>query len=82
MSLNEGLCSAPAQVTGIAADEFLRLEDAVRPVTLYPVENRHVTDILMLHLDNEKLIYNGEMYETLEGRSVIGKLLLQMKQAE
>ena len=56
----------PAQITGIAADEFLRLEDAVRPVTLYPVENRHVTDMLMLHLDNEKLIYNGDLYSVTE----------------
>ena len=56
----------PAQITGIAADEFLRLEDAVRPVTLYPVENRHVTDMLILHLDNEKLIYNGDLYSVTE----------------
>ena len=66
MSLNEGRCSVPAQVIGIAADEFLRLEDAVRPVTLYPVGNRHVTDMLMLHLDNEKLIYNGDLYSVTE----------------
>ena len=54
------------QITGIAEDDFLRLEDAVRPVTLYPVENRHATDMLILYLDNEKLLYNGDLYSVTE----------------
>ena len=52
----------PAKVIGVKAGESFRLEDPQRPVSAYPVFNRHSSDALAVLVENEGVLYNGDLY--------------------
>ena len=52
----------PAKVIGVKAGEFLQLEDQERPVSVYPVFNRHSSDGVVVLVENEGVLYNGDLY--------------------
>ena len=52
----------PASVVGVAADETFVIEDKVRPVTVYPVQCRHTSDMVFVGLNNGEIMYLGDMY--------------------
>ena len=52
----------PARVIGVKAGEPFRLEDPQRPVSAYPVFNRHSSDALAVLVENEGVLYNGDLY--------------------
>lgn len=52
----------PAKVLGVKAGQSLRLEDPQRPVSVYPVFNRHSSDGLAVLVENEGVLYNGDLY--------------------
>ena len=53
---------ATAKIVGVSSEEPYRIDDALQPVTVYPLEMGHVSDMLYLLVDNEKLIYAGDLY--------------------
>ena len=52
----------PAKVIGVKTGESFRLEDPQRPVSAYPVFNRHSSDALAVLVENEGVLYNGDLY--------------------
>ena len=52
----------PVKVIGVKAGEPFRLEDPQRPVSAYPVFNRHSSDALAVLVENEGVLYNGDLY--------------------
>ena len=52
----------PATVLGVKAGQSLRLADPRRPVSAYPVFNRHSSDGLAVLAENEGVLYNGDLY--------------------
>lgn len=52
----------PTVVIGVAGDETLVIEDKVRPVTVYPVQCRHTSDMVFVGLNNGEIMYLGDMY--------------------
>ena len=52
----------PATVLGVKAGEPLRLEDPERPVSVYPVFNRHSSDGVAVLAKNEGVLHNGDLY--------------------
>ena len=52
----------PAKVIGVKIGESFRLEDPQRPVSAYPVFNRHSSDALAVLVENEGVLYNGDLY--------------------
>ena len=39
-----------------------KLDDPVRPITVYPVLDRHSTDGIMVVLDKQGIVFNGDLY--------------------
>ena len=52
----------PVKVIGVKAGEPFRLEDPQRPVSAYTVFNRHSSDALAVLVENEGVLYNGDLY--------------------
>jgi glyoxylase-like metal-dependent hydrolase (beta-lactamase superfamily II) len=50
------------EVLVVSADEPLEISDEIRPVVVYPVENGHTTDMVMIMVANEKVLYSGDLY--------------------
>ena len=52
----------PATVISVTADQPFVIEDDVRPVTVYPVQCRHTSDMVFAGLNNGEIMYLGDMY--------------------
>ena len=50
------------EILVVSADEPLEISDEIRPVVVYPVENGHTTDMVMIMVANEKVLYSGDLY--------------------
>ena len=51
-----------AKITNVPSDGAYRIEDALRPVAVYPVRNRHSTDMVMVWVEKERILFNGDLY--------------------
>ena len=64
-----------ANMESVPSDGFYRLEDALRPVVVYPVRNRHTTDMVMVWVEKEQILFNGDLYspgEDIPDRTPMG----------
>lgn len=52
----------PVTVVSVAADQPFVIADGVRPVTVYPVQCRHTSDMVFAGLNNGEIMYLGDMY--------------------
>ena len=52
----------PAKIIGVPEDAPYRIEDAELPVVVYPLEMRHVTDMVFVFVEGENLLYGGDLY--------------------
>tara|TARA_B110000971_G_scaffold114011_4_gene116981 strand:+ start:10294 stop:12180 length:1887 start_codon:yes stop_codon:yes gene_type:complete len=50
------------EVLAVNAEEPFEIGDETRPVVVYPVENGHTTDMVMVMVENEKVLYSGDLY--------------------
>lgn len=50
------------QILTVSAEQPYRITDETRPVVVYPVENGHTTDMVMIMVENEKVLYSGDLY--------------------
>ncbi len=64
----------PAKVIGVPADEIFRIDDEDHPVVVYPVYNRHTSDMVIVAAENERILYLGDLY--------IGALARMLKRGE
>ena len=53
---------ASAKIEGVPGDGHYRIDDASQPVTVYSLEMGHVSDMVYLVVDREKLLYAGDLY--------------------
>ena len=53
---------ASAKIAGVPGDGSYRIDDASQPVTVYPLEMGHVSDMVYMVVDREKLLYAGDLY--------------------
>ena len=44
------------EVLGVSADESFEISDEIRPVVVYPVENGHTTDMVMIMVNKQKVL--------------------------
>ena len=51
-----------AQVLDVPSDGVFRIEDPIRPITVYPVETNHTTDMILLVLEHQGVLYSGDLY--------------------
>ena len=51
-----------AKIANVPGDGAYRIEDPLRPVTVYPVRNRHTTDMIMVWVEKEQILFNGDLY--------------------
>ena len=49
-------------IENVPSDGVGRLEDPLRPVAVYPVRNRHSTDMVMAWVEKEQILFNGDLY--------------------
>ena len=54
------------EIISVPADGTYRIEDGLRPITVYPVVNRHSSDMVVAYIENEKIVYNGDLYSVTE----------------
>ncbi|MDP6149621.1 MAG: MBL fold metallo-hydrolase [Gammaproteobacteria bacterium] len=52
----------PATIVGVPADEPYRIDDGLRPVTVYPMEMGHTSDMVFAVVEPEKILYAGDLY--------------------
>jgi len=52
----------PLEIIGVPADEPYRIEDGARPVVIYPLVMGHVPDMLFFYVENDDLLYSGDLY--------------------
>lgn len=62
------------EVIGVPADSTFRIEDDEHPVMVYPVYNRHTSDMVIAWAENERILYLGDLY--------IGALARMLKRGE
>ena len=60
----------PASVYGIGPNETSRIDDAARPVVLYPMEMAHTSDMLFAVLEKQELLYAGDLYLSAISRGI------------
>ena len=60
----------PASVYGVRRNEIFRIDDAARPVVLYPMELAHTSDMLFAVLEKQDLLYAGDLYLSAIARGV------------
>ncbi|NKB45359.1 MAG: MBL fold metallo-hydrolase [Alphaproteobacteria bacterium] len=53
---------ADVEIISIPADETYRIEDALRPIVVYPIENAHTSDLLFAVLERQGIIYTSDLY--------------------
>ena len=53
---------AQAKVIGVPADRTYRIEDEKNPVVVYPVVNRHTSDMVMAGVEGSGVLYLGDLY--------------------
>ena len=51
-----------AKIAKVPGDGAYRIEDPLRPVAVYPVRNRHTTDMVMVWVEKEQILFNGDLY--------------------
>ena len=61
---------APVNITTVAADKPFRIDDPQRPVVVYPVKTGHITDMVMIALEKERILYAGDLYISALARFV------------
>ena len=52
----------PVNILEVQENTPRRLDDAEQPVVVYPIDNRHTTDMLMVVLEKSGIVYNGDLY--------------------
>ena len=52
----------PTKVISVAADKPFVIGDKLRPVTVYPVQCRHTSDMVFAGVNNGEIMYLGDMY--------------------
>ena len=62
--LPDALDRNPREGSVVAVDstQAFEIKDEVRPVVIYPVENGHTTDMVMVMVEKEKVLYSGDLY--------------------
>ncbi len=63
-----------AKVQGVPADAPFRIEDEDHPVVVYPVYNRHTSDMVIADVEKDGILYLGDLY--------IGALARMLKRGE
>ncbi|MBT6959648.1 MAG: MBL fold metallo-hydrolase, partial [Rhodospirillaceae bacterium] len=53
---------AKANIIAVSADEPYVIEDAARPVTIYPVVSGHTTDMIIVGLEKQEILYSADLY--------------------
>ena len=51
-----------AKIVAVPGESFHRLEDSRRPIAVYPVRNRHSTDMVIVLVEKERILFNGDLY--------------------
>jgi len=51
-----------AKIISVPADETHRIEDSVRPIVVYPLENAHTSDMIFAVIENQGILYAGDLY--------------------
>ena len=52
----------PLKLAGVVAGEPYRIDDALRPVAVYPLEMGHTADMVFAVIEPEKILYAGDLY--------------------
>ena len=60
----------PAKIHSVRKNETFRIDDPARPVDLYPMELAHTSDMLFAVLENQELLYAGDLYLSAISRGV------------
>ena len=50
------------RMVDVPGDGTYRIDDPVRPITLYPVATNHTTDMVMVVLERQGVLYSGDLY--------------------
>lgn len=51
-----------ANIITVSAEEPLRIDDNARPVTIYPVVSGHTTDMVIVGLEKQEILYSADLY--------------------
>jgi glyoxylase-like metal-dependent hydrolase (beta-lactamase superfamily II) len=51
-----------ANIIAVSADEPYVIEDAARPVKIYPVVSGHTTDMVIIGLEKQEILYSADLY--------------------
>lgn len=51
-----------ANIITVSAEEPLRIDDEARPVTIYPVVSGHTTDMVIVGLEKQEILYSADLY--------------------
>lgn len=51
-----------ARMEKVPGDGAYRIEDSLRSVAVYPLRNRHTTDMVMVWVEKERILFNGDLY--------------------
>ncbi|NKB45362.1 MAG: MBL fold metallo-hydrolase [Alphaproteobacteria bacterium] len=51
-----------ADIIAVSADAPTVIEDAVRPITIYPVVSGHTTDMIIVGLEKQEILYSADLY--------------------
>lgn len=69
-----------ARMEAVPSDGAYRIEDSLRPVAVYPLRNRHTTDMVMVLVEKEQILFNGDLYspgEDIPDRTPMGGVDLE-----
>jgi len=50
------------KIVTVSADEPYVIEDAERPITIYPVVSGHTTDMIIVGLERQEILYSADLY--------------------
>ncbi len=53
----------PAKITEVAEGDPLTLPDERHPVVVHPIRNSHARDLVMVHLPNDRLLFQSDMFD-------------------
>ena len=51
-----------ARVIDVPGDGMYRIDDPLRPIAVYPVTTNHTTDMVLVVLEQQGLLYSGDLY--------------------
>jgi len=61
-ALDRSFKKGTEKIIGVTPDLGYLIEDNLQPITVYPVLNGHVEDMVIAVIDNKKMLYAGDLY--------------------